>query len=198
MIEKAYPHVQALIGNLTRRSAPFRDRYEHTLRVLNWTRRLQKAEGGDMDILTLAVLFHDSGWEEGVPHAEVGARLAREFLEQYQLDEDFVERVVLVVLNHNQRYKDIAELSVEEAIMMDADILDELGATTFIWDAMSTALGESPSYQKALAKSQKFIEGYKEKSELVKTETGQKYYQERLAVYEYCVEQLAYELEMEN
>ena len=149
-----------------------------------------------MDVLTLAVLFHDAGWEEGVPHAEVGARLAREFLDQNQVDGDIVERVVSVVRNHNQRKREISELSVEEAVMMDADILDELGATTLVWDAMSVALGESPSYQKVLEKSQEFIKGYKGKIELVKTKTGQKYYHERLEVYEYCVEQLAYEMEV--
>jgi len=42
----------------------FRDRFEHTLRVLNWAERLVSAEGGDLEVVQYAALLHDIGWDD--------------------------------------------------------------------------------------------------------------------------------------
>ncbi len=51
----------------------FRSRFEHTMRVYRWAIKLQSKLGGDLDIIVLAALLHDIGWDENRPHGEVGA-----------------------------------------------------------------------------------------------------------------------------
>ena len=60
---------------------PFRNRYEHTMRVYRWAIKLQAKVGGDLEIITLAALLHDIGWDAERPHNEVGAELAVEYLD---------------------------------------------------------------------------------------------------------------------
>ena len=61
---------------------PFRSRYEHTMRVYRWAIKLQAKLGGDIDIIALAALLHDIGWDSERPHEEVGAELAVDFLDE--------------------------------------------------------------------------------------------------------------------
>ena len=61
---------------------PFRDRFEHTMRVYRWAIKLQAKVGGDLDIIALAALLHDVGWEEGREHLGLG-RAVLEFFEVY-------------------------------------------------------------------------------------------------------------------
>ena len=77
---------------------------------------------------------------------------------------------------------------------MDADALDEVGVTTLVWDAMSTALGDNPSYVGALERDLDFFKSAKEKTIYLKTETGRKLYNERIAMWERCINHLQYEL----
>ena len=44
---------------------PFRNSYDHTMRVYRWAIRLQAKLGGDLDVIVLAALLHDVGHEDG-------------------------------------------------------------------------------------------------------------------------------------
>jgi hypothetical protein len=77
---------------------------------------------------------------------------------------------------------------------MDADLLDEVGVTTLVWDAMATAIGDQPSYMRALEKDLQYFDTAKKKTLLLKTETGVKLYNERIAMWERCLNHFRYEL----
>lgn len=197
ILEDAFSEAERLIGEINRPSRfshPFRDRFEHTKRVLRWAERIQQVEGGDLDIITLAVLFHDSGWRDGEDHALIGAELAEKFLLEKGLEQPFIEQVAWAARTHNKRLDSSEGLPIENLIVMDADILDELGVTTLVWDSMATALEEEPSFLKALEKSQHFLEWAISKQDQLKTQTGKKLYAERIAVWEESLAQLRYEL----
>ena len=127
---------------------PFRSRYEHTMRVYRWAIKLQAKLGGDMDIIALAALLHDIGWDSERPHEEVGAELAVDFLDELGVEPEIIKRVGEIIMIHEDKDTD-AELSLECKIVMDADLLDEVGAVSVIWDSMATACEEEPSYKKA-------------------------------------------------
>lgn len=55
---------------------PFRSRFEHTMRVYRWAIKLQARVGGDLEIISLAALLHDVGWQDGREHGEVGAEIS--------------------------------------------------------------------------------------------------------------------------
>ena len=69
---------------------PFCSRYEHTMRVYRWAIKLQAKVGGDLEIITLAALLHDIGWDDERPHNEVGAELAVEYLDS---NDKFVKKL---------------------------------------------------------------------------------------------------------
>lgn len=194
IIEAACAEAQRWIGEQSRRSQPFRNRFDHTMRVLKWAQRIHKVEGGDLEIITLAVLFHDTGWSETVDHALVGAELAEKFLSEKDVDPALVARITSAVRTHNKRLETHASLPIENLTVMDADLLDELGVTTLVWDAMATAIGENPGYVRALEKDLEYYERAQGKTNQLKTETGLKFYNERMAIWERCLGHLQYEL----
>jgi uncharacterized protein len=198
IIEAASAEARRLIEVQNRKSQPFRNRFEHTMRVLKWAYRIQKVEGGDLEIITLAVLFHDSGWSDTIEHALVGAELAEKYLLEKNVDPVLIDRVTSAVRTHNKRLESHEGLPIENLIVMDADLLDELGITTLVWDAMAAATEENPSYVRVLEKDLEFYERAKGKTVQLKTEAGLKFYNERMVIWDRCLSHLQYELGLNN
>lgn len=200
IIEQAVVDVKKIIADSKRpEKYPFRDRYHHTLRVLNWAIRIQSVEGGDMDVITFAVLFHDTGWEEGTPHADASARIAEEYLSKKGVDKKLIEKVVKVTKNHNKRNMSDDELTIEDKIVMDSDLLDELGVMSIVWDAMAVMMTkQKPSYKKVLERTLEYFPDYLDQRDAVRTQTALKLFNQRLDTYESVVKDFAYELGLEN
>jgi uncharacterized protein len=192
--EKATAEARRLIAEHGRKSQPFRSRFDHTMRVLQWANRIHKAEGGDLEIITLAVLFHDTGWSDTVDHALVGAELAERYLLDKKIDPGLVDRITSAVRTHNKRQGSKEDLPIENLIVMDADLLDEVGVTTLVWDAMAAATEDKPSYNRVIEKDREYFEKAKERANQLKTKTGMKLYNERIAMWEKCLSHFRYEL----
>jgi uncharacterized protein len=190
----ASTEARRLIGDQKRWSQPFRDRFDHTLRVLKWAQRIHKVEGGNLEIITLAILFHDTGWSDTADHALVGAELAERYLLGKDVEPVLVERIASAVRTHNKRDEAVGNLPIENLVVMDADYLDEVGVTTLVWDAMATATGDKPSYTRAIENDLKYYERAKQNSVYLHTKTGLKLYQERIAIWERCLSHFRYEL----
>ena len=82
---------------------PFRNRFEHTMRVYRWAIKLQAKVGGDLEIIALAALLHDVGWEEGREHGEVGAEIAVEYLDSIGLQTEKIKRIGEIILVHDDK-----------------------------------------------------------------------------------------------
>ena len=196
--EEASEEAKRLIKNLDRKSHPFRDRFEHTMRVLKWAERIHKIEGDDFEVIKFAVLFHDAGWSDTVDHALIGAELAEKYLLGKDVDPELVARIVSAVLTHNKIQEPEESLPKENLIVMDADGLDEVGVTTLVWDAMATATEDNPSYMRVLERDKEFYKQAKENIIYLETETGKKFYNERIAVLEMCLSHFRYELSLSD
>ena len=196
--EEASAEAQRLISNQGRKSQPFRNRFEHTMRVLTWAHRIHEVEGGDFEIITFAILFHDTGWSDTVDHALIGAELAEQYLLDKGVDPTLVGRIASAARTHNKRQASQESLPIENLIVMDADLLDEVGVITLVWDAMATATEGKPSYARALEKDLEYYKKAKEKSIYLKTETGKRFYNERIAMWERCRSHFRYELGLSN
>ncbi len=171
---------------------PFRSRYEHTMRVYRWAIKLQAKVGGDLEIITLAALLHDIGWDDERPHNEVGAELAVEYLDSIGYDEEKIARVGEIILRHTDQ-DTTDELSLECKVVMDADLLDELGAISVLWDSMATACEDEASYKKAYYRIKNFYRINRPKIRRCKTDVARKEYEHRLK----CIEDFLTELERE-
>jgi hypothetical protein len=105
-----------------------------------------------------------------------------------------MERVISAVETHNLREIPSSDLPLENQIVMDADLLDELGVTTLVWDAMSVAGQPEAGYLKVLEKDRAFYgSAFKRQSEM-KTTSGLKLYRERLDAWRMVLDNLAFEL----
>lgn len=172
---------------------PFRSRYEHTMRVYRWAIKLQAKLGGDIDIIALAALLHDIGWDSERPHEEVGAELAVDFLDELGVEPEIIKRVGEIIMIHEDKDTE-AELSLECKIVMDADLLDEVGAVSVIWDAMATACEDEASYKKAYYRIKNYYRINKPKIRRCKTDAARAEYTKRMQLLESYINQLEKEL----
>lgn len=172
----------------------FRSRFEHTMRVYRWAIRLQAKLGGNLDVIVLAALLHDVGWEEGRPHPEVSAEIAVEYLDSIGIDPETIRKVGEIIMVHEEKDGDGKNLSLECKIVMDADLLDEVGAIEVLWDAMATASEDDPSYKKAYYRIKRFYNDNKPKIRRCKTDPGRTEFSKRLQAIETFLYQLEREL----
>lgn len=95
---------------------------DHTRRVVDQIAQLAKWEGcseHETKILKLAAWFHDTGFiEEDSGHEEIGARIARDFLETQQFSENDIELVTSLILVSGKNAIPKTKL---EKLMKDAD-----------------------------------------------------------------------------
>jgi len=154
--EVALQFAKSSIQEYKRPNYPFRSRFRHTIRVLMWVERLQKELGGDLDILTYSAILHDCAWNGKENHAVVSYRVAKDFLDDFEMEEEFKRKVLEGILHHNQN--DTLGLCHESYILMDADELDEVGAICIFWDTLAeNHENDTMSYKSALLRIKKYI-----------------------------------------
>ena len=174
-------------------SYPFKSRYEHTMRVYRWAIRLQAKLGGDLDVIVLAALLHDIGWADDRPSSEVSAEIAVEYLDSIGVSPEMIVKVGEIIMVHADKNTE-KDLSLECRIVMDADLLDEVGAVGILCNCMSIAAENESSYKRAYYKIKEFYRTYKPKLSQCKTETGRTEFGKRLQFIENYIYQLEREL----
>lgn len=163
------------------------------MRVYHWAIKLQSKLGGDLDIIVLAALLHDIGWDEVRPHGEVGAEIAVDYLDSLGVDPEKIAKIGEIIMMHSDKDTE-AELSLECKIVMDADLLDEVGAIGILWDAMATAQEDEASYKRAYYRIKNFYRINKPKIKRCKTDAGRVEYNKRMQLIEEFIFQLEKEL----
>ncbi len=102
---------------------------DHTLRVCDLAIKIGKAEWADLEILEIAALLHDiwrpkefeTKWE--ICHAEYGANLAKNFLQDLWLDQGKIDKIVYCISTHRLKKWKMPE-TLEAKVLFDADKLD--------------------------------------------------------------------------
>jgi uncharacterized protein len=103
----------------------------HIQRVRNLSMQIAEKEGGNKFIIEMAALLHDisdakfNGGDE-----EAGARLARFFLQEIEIDAMIIEQIIYIIDNISFKGGLSAETEkpIELQIVQDADRLDAIGA----------------------------------------------------------------------
>lgn len=172
----------------------FRDRFKHTLRVLKWAERIREIEGGDHEVVRIASIFHDVGWDDEIHHAIVSKNIASDYLSNIEISEVKKEKILEAIEHHSFRDAE-NPLNLESYIIMDADILDEVGAISILWDAMAEGSEEKSSYRSAYERISRYTKELVARKTELKTDTGRRLYEERLGLIEIYINELAFELE---
>jgi len=105
-------------------------RFNHIMNVVELATTIAAKEGGNEDVVRVAALFHDIAKLEADQdvHAEAGARVAREYLESHgDFPPSFVDQVCRAIEDHSHQ-GDLADLSLETRCLVEADLLDKIGA----------------------------------------------------------------------
>lgn len=136
-------HTESFIKNLLQKTMQFsREKMknlspshglDHVERVLKLSEKIAAAEHADIFIVKISALLHDIAREEEnksggkICHAELGGKIAYDFLVSQELDEQSANRVARCIKTHRFR-NDLMPVSIEEKVLYDADKLDSIGA----------------------------------------------------------------------
>lgn len=130
-------------GNGIRSTKPyqtFRNRFEHTKRVLGWAKRIiDDLPNVDEEVLLTSAIFHDVGYSCGKDnHAINSANIFLEYAKINGFKQEFIDKVYYCVINHShKRFLTDETSSPELILLLEADILDEEGAMAISWDLMT-------------------------------------------------------------
>lgn len=122
-------------------------RFAHTKRVLAWTMRLyEAAENRELlrkEDLYIAAVFHDVGRVaesiEKKPHAVLGEPITRRYLTELGMEKERIDYICDLVLHHSDKDRMREEgLDPGLLLLMEADSLDDMGATGIVMDCMIT------------------------------------------------------------
>ena len=139
-------------------------RFEHTMRVYQWMKRLYVAypdhEHLDLEALSIATIFHDVGYcevENIKDHAETSAIYCRTYLEDRGYPSEKTDFVCDMIRRHSNKellYKDIHG---ELILLLEADLLDDTGAQGLVLDIwLEAACKKDVSFQSILEHVEKY------------------------------------------
>ncbi len=174
---------------------PFRLRAEHCFRVYRWAQRIHEQEGGDRSVVEISALFHDIGKCKDSAtddHAIVGADICRQYLRSIGFDEAKTDIICSIVASHSHH---ATATTLEAKIESDADLLDEVGAITVLWDALDEGTKSTQSYRSAYDRIfQAYLRLAESRSRHLHTPTARRFYEERLSFLRLYLDNLALEL----
>ena len=132
---------------------PFRKRSEHIRRVFIWTKRLVEDKINiNKEAIFIAALFHDVGYAisvDGSSHAEYSAEICQKYLIKHNFDAKLIDQVTYLIRNHsNKQLLTVKSTPLELIILMEADLLDETGALSIVWDCMMEGSQEIQTFEK--------------------------------------------------
>jgi len=111
-------------------SEPTGHDWYHVERVWRIAKELQKKEGGDSEIIELAVLLHDLGDYKQYNFNETkGSLVLHGMMDILEIEEELQEKIINITLEAQYSGDDTkTPSSIEGKIVQDADWLDALGA----------------------------------------------------------------------
>jgi uncharacterized protein len=134
---------------------PFRIRSEHIWRVFNWAKRLidtNEYKNLDTESLLVATIFHDAGYAispNSGNHAENSEIIFRKYVKDNKFKKEKEDFIAFLVKNHSKKeLMQREDTPIELIILFEADILDETGAMSILWDCMAEGATEGQNYKK--------------------------------------------------
>jgi uncharacterized protein len=156
-------------------------RFNHIRNVVDLGERIAESEGADVDVVRVAALFHDIAKLEADQdvHAEAGARVAREYLEAHaDVPQSFVDQVCRAIAEHSKE-EHVADVSLETQCLMEADLLDKVGANGAILVLLRMGY-EARTHMDAAEMVDRVVERGREKYALVESDTAESIGHQRL------------------
>lgn len=179
-------------------SIPFRKRSEHIRRVLMWSERLISGmDQVNKEALLVSAAFHDVGYavvKDNKQHAQNSTIICRDYLVENGFDDEFIEIVNYLVGNHsNKELIHIKDTPIELIVLMEADLLDETGALSIVWDSMKEGMAQMQSFEKTYEHIRNYTGKIIETNPMV-TAKAKQYWEEKQKLVKKFIEHLEYDL----
>lgn len=162
--QKALAFVREYLGNTqkTNNATEIKNKFEHIKRVHRNAKTLcHFLDDIDAEAVEMAAIFHDVGhFESQENHAQISSRVAKEYLQNEGMEVEFIDRVCQAIENHSNKTTDdsvIDQLSLEDKVLIDADMIDYTGVKEIVWTAMKEGSQEI-CYDRCLRKIDESIE----------------------------------------
>ena len=170
-------------------------RFEHTMRVYKWMEKLYAAypDSGHLDLeaLSIATIFHDVGYcgvENIKNHAEAGALYCREYLKDKKYPSEKIDFICGMISRHSNKRLLYEDIPGELILLLEADLLDDIGAQGLVLDIWLEAVREeNASFQSILEHMEKYTLGMMQNNPM-RTEEGIKIWNEKKALSEAFVQ----------
>lgn len=158
--------------NVPKSRLPEEDYFRHVLGVRKHGLRLAELYDADKFVVEVAALLHDIAADAGSVHAVESAKIAKVFLEKFDLPNETKESILKAIERHSMGSK---TETIEQQIIQDADGLSFLGSNYQMFFEIKKK--EFP-----LEEARKLsIEKTNEMVDKIKTKEGQKLAKELLA-----------------
>jgi uncharacterized protein len=187
--------------------------WDHVERVMRMADIIAESEeGADRFIVKAAALLHDIAREDEnvengrLCHAELGSRIAAEFLKKTGLDDERISQISHCIQTHRYRNHHPPE-TIEARILYDADKLDSIGATgigrAFLFSGEigarlhnnSIDIHATEAYSKEDSAYREYMFKLRHIREKMLTDHGKKLAEERHRFMEFFFERLKDEME---
>jgi uncharacterized protein len=179
-------------------SVPFRKRSEHIKRVFIWAERIMDGmENINKEALLTAAAFHDAGYNPLLgrsDHAETSAVICEKYLKDNGYDAKFTDFAVYLVRNHSRKeLMTSSDTPLELILLMEADLLDETGALSIVWDCMAEGAEDVQSFEKTYEHIIKFSYVALKENPMI-TEKAKAFWEEKQKLMKEFTRQLSFDL----
>lgn len=183
---------------------PFRKRSEHIWRVYNWAKRLidlNEYKKLDINSLLIAALFHDAGYAispSSKDHAINSEIIFKRFIKEHHFPKDKEEFISYLIKNHSNKHLiENDDTPIELVLLCEADILDETGAMSILWDCMAEGGSENQSYRKTYEHIKEKTIGTMNRNPM-KTKKGKQYWENKQKLVKQFINELKFDLIIED
>ncbi|MEG0306781.1 MAG: HD domain-containing protein [Clostridium sp.] len=188
----------AEITNGESRKNPFRKRSEHIQRVFMWVERLIEDESDiNKEAVLVSAIFHDVGYAlkfNNLDHAENSATICEKYLKENGFSTEFINLVTYLVRNHsNKELMTVEDTTLELTLLMEADLLDETGALSVVWDCMVEGSERIQSFENTHNHIINYSYDTLKVNPMV-TDKGKKFWEEKQQLVKEFVKQLSFDL----
>lgn len=166
---------------------------EHTMRTIKIAERIMSKEIADREIVIISILLHDVGKTLcDNSHNLVSFRLAELLLNKYEYDKNRKQKILNCILYHSAKDVKTLDLTSEQKVVMDADIIDEIGILLIARICLRTPNKNSSIHEIIKSLETKYNKIDRE-SILLKTRCGSDIYCQKKKRYRDYIDQLRIE-----
>ena len=175
-------------------------RYEHTLRVAQWGKKIAEGEGWNPEPLVIACLLHDVGYPlckdmtDLKNHPKYSAELAERFLKQIGYDEAMIASICRAIEIHDQWNDVPADSTPFELSVRDADDLERFDVMRICMIGRSD-IGERSANEVIEICDKRLSEIEDSYNRICGTKTAKKFWEEELVKRKAFYEELKRQME---